>query len=93
MEARKNIFLIFKECINNILKHSGCAAIKISAIRSNGQLEIIVSDNGIGFDLAAENTRNGLKNMQKRAREINGVVHVSSKPGEGTVTRLVLNTV
>jgi len=93
MEARKNIFLIFKECINNILKHSGCSAIKVSVKKLNDQLELVVSDNGKGFDVNAPNTRNGLKNMQKRAGEINGTINIITQPGKGTVTRLLLNTI
>src|SRR5882762_775660 len=44
MEARKNIFLIFKECINNIIKHSNCTQIQVSVKRLNNQLEFIVKD-------------------------------------------------
>jgi len=93
MEARKNIFLIFKECINNILKHSGCTAMKLSIKKANNQLELIISDNGKGFDLNAPSSRNGLKNMQKRAGEINGSVQVTTQPDKGTVTRLTVNIV
>ncbi len=90
MEARKNIFLIFKECINNILKHSGCSAMKVSVKKINDQFELIISDNGKGFDINAPNNRNGLKNMQKRAAEINGILYITTQPGKGTVTRLLV---
>jgi len=66
---------------------------KLSAKRSNNQLELIISDNGKGFDLNAPSSRNGLKNMQKRAGEINGTIQVTTQPGKGTVTRLTVNTV
>ena len=91
MEARKNIFLIFKECINNLLKHSGCTQMKVSVAKSDTHLEIMISDNGKGFDLSAPSSRNGLKNMQKRAAEINGSLQVRTKPGAGVVTRLVID--
>ena len=93
MEARKNIFLIFKECINNLLKHSGCTAMKVSVTKSDTYLEIIISDNGRGFDLSAPSNRNGLKNMRKRAAEINGTVQVITRPGAGVTTSLVINTI
>jgi two-component sensor histidine kinase len=93
MEARKNLFLIFKECINNILKHSGCTAMTVAVNRLNNQLELIITDNGKGFNLAALHTRNGLKNMQKRAVEINGNIKVTTAPGKGTVTRLLVNII
>jgi len=93
MEARKNIFLIFKECINNILKHSGCMAMKVTVNKLNNQLELIISDNGKGYDINASNTRNGLKNMRKRAAEINGTIHFTTQKGEGTLTRLLVNII
>ena len=90
MEARKNIFLIFKESINNILKHADCSAIDVAVNKLNNQLELIISDNGKGFDIKAPHSRNGLKNMRKRAGEINGTINVTSQPGSGTVTRLII---
>jgi ligand-binding sensor domain-containing protein len=93
MEARKNIFMIFKECINNILKHANCTAMKVSVNKLNNQLELIISDNGKGFDINAKNNRNGMKNMRKRAAEINGTIQVTTQPGNGTVTRLLVNII
>ena len=93
MEARKNIFMIFKECINNILKHAHCTAMKVSVNKLNNQLELIISDNGKGFDINAKHNRNGLKNMRKRAAEINGTIEVTTQPGNGTVTRLLVNII
>ncbi|MEO6632783.1 MAG: triple tyrosine motif-containing protein, partial [Mucilaginibacter sp.] len=93
MEARKNIFMIFKECVNNILKHADCTAVKITINRANNQLELTINDDGKGFDINAKNTRNGLKNMKKRAAEIDGVIQVISQPGNGTVTRLIVNII
>jgi len=91
MEARKNIFLIFKECINNLLKHSACTAMKVQVTKTDTYLEIVISDNGRGFDLSAPTNRNGLKNLQMRAAEINGRLQVTTKPGAGVVTRLVID--
>jgi signal transduction histidine kinase len=88
MESRKNIFLIFKECINNILRHADCTAMKVSVHKLNNQIELVISDNGKGFDTNAPHTRNGLRNMQKRAAEIKGAIQVTSQPGKGTITTL-----
>jgi len=93
MEVRKNIFMIFKECINNILKHSECSAMKVLVHKVNTQLEIIISDNGKGFDVHALHSRNGLKNIQKRAAEINGTIQVTTEPAHGTATRLLVNII
>jgi signal transduction histidine kinase len=65
----------------------------VAVNRLNNQLELIITDNGKGFNLAALHTRNGLKNMQKRAVEINGNIKVTTAPGKGTVTRLLVNII
>ncbi len=93
MSARKNIFMIFKECINNMLKHSGCTAMRVSVTRYNNQLELLISDNGKGFDKQAPSSRNGMKNLQKRAGEINGTIEVISQPGQGTIIKLLVDTI
>lgn len=66
---------------------------KLSVTKLNSQLELVITDNGKGFDINAPSTRNGLKNMKKRAEEINGAITITSSPGEGTVTRLLINIV
>jgi signal transduction histidine kinase len=93
METRKNIFLVFKECVNNLLKHSGCTEMQVVVKKSDNYLEVIISDNGRGFDISAPTNRNGLKNMQKRAAEINGVLQLTTKPGAGVTTRLVIDMI
>ncbi|MFI5138602.1 MAG: triple tyrosine motif-containing protein [Sphingobacteriales bacterium] len=93
MDVRKNIFLIFKECINNVLKHSACSAMKVSVSKLNNQLQMIISDDGKGYDINAKNTRNGLKNMQKRAIEINGTLQVTTGLNKGTETKLLVNII
>jgi signal transduction histidine kinase len=93
MEARKNIFMVFKECINNILKHSCCTAMQVSVKKLNNQLEFVIADNGKGFDMQAQSNRNGLKNIRRRAGEIKGTLQISSGPGSGTTVRLLVNTI
>jgi signal transduction histidine kinase len=93
MAARKNIFLIFKECINNILKHSCCTVMQVSVKKINNQVELIISDNGKGFDVNAPHSRNGLLNMKKRADEIGGVFYVTTQSGKGTLVKLLVNII
>lgn len=79
---RKNLFLIVKEALNNILKHSGASQAEVKIIAQEKRLKITVSDNGKG--LQHENHfGNGLKNMEKRMREIKGDFNIHS--GNGTV--------
>jgi len=69
---RKNIFLIVKESLNNILKHSKATNVFISiTIINDSTLSLIIYDNGIGIS-NFDSKGNGLKNIKKRVSEING---------------------
>jgi signal transduction histidine kinase len=74
-EMRRNIFLILKESINNIFKHSGAsrAIIRINAASTGLSMEII--DNGKGIDPdKTSSTGNGLRNLQTRATNLGGKI-------------------
>jgi signal transduction histidine kinase len=87
--ARKNIILIIKECLNNILKHSNAnkANLKISKIGNDYLIEI--SDTGIGF-IGCEKKGNGLGNIKKRALELGATLEIKSD--NGTTIKLLLPT-
>jgi two-component system, NarL family, sensor histidine kinase UhpB len=89
MEQRKNIYLIFKEALNNSVKYSGTKKIEISANLQNKQLELSVMDLGKGFDTSPKGRGNGLDNMKNRTKELNGKLELISSPG-GTTVRLAL---
>jgi signal transduction histidine kinase len=84
-EARRNIFLVVKETLHNIVKHSGAADVRLRLSIDSQNIEIKIEDSGKGFD-AAQPSRfgNGLRNMQKRMNDIGGTFALSSKPGQGT---------
>jgi signal transduction histidine kinase len=90
---RHNIFLVVKEALTNSLKHASAREVHVQAKVSAGSLEIIVQDDGKGFDPKAPRTepkRDGLGNMQRRAEAMGGVLDLQSAPGEGTTVRLAL---
>lgn len=89
-EKRKNLFLIFKESVNNAAKYSHASKLEISLHQEDHSLVMRVADNGQGFDEHAVKPGNGLKNLTERAKEINGTVSVKSKVKEGTVVELRL---
>jgi ligand-binding sensor domain-containing protein/signal transduction histidine kinase len=87
-EMRRELYLIFKEAVNNVVCHSGCTAVKISFLISDGALELSVHDNGVGFDPAGDSEGNGLANMRLRATKLGGELGVSSNNGDGTAVHL-----
>jgi ligand-binding sensor domain-containing protein/two-component sensor histidine kinase len=89
MEYKQNLYLIFKEALNNSLKHSKCTKISLDVNYKNGYLYMSISDNGIGFNLNENFNGNGLNNLQKRALSINGKITVNSEPNRGTEIKFV----
>jgi signal transduction histidine kinase/ligand-binding sensor domain-containing protein len=86
-EFRRNIYLTIKEALHNVVKHAQASSVTIT-IRIDHKLEIILADNGIGFD--KNNIRpfsNGLTNMESRIKEINGNFVVYN--GNGTVVKII----
>ena len=84
MILRRNLFLIFKEAIFNIAKHSGCSRVIINLEINNKQLLLNVHDNGKGFDPSTPTQRNGLKNVRERASLLGGELKISSSKEQGT---------
>ncbi len=90
MEQRKNIYLIFKEAVNNAAKYSGTEKINITAALKNKTLELQVIDFGKGFDASIVKKGNGLDNMQKRAKDLEGLLHIDSDAARGTILTLTI---
>jgi ligand-binding sensor domain-containing protein/signal transduction histidine kinase len=89
MTVRRNLFLIFKEAITNVLKHSQASRVEVritsgESARRLAQLELSITDDGRGFDTAAASNGNGQANMAARARNLRGSVAVVSSPARGT---------
>lgn len=89
-EMRRELYLIFKETVNNVVNHSGCTAVKITFLISEGVLELSVHDNGRGFEPECDNEGNGLSNMRLRAKKLNGDLRIDSNEGDGTTVNLIV---
>jgi signal transduction histidine kinase/ligand-binding sensor domain-containing protein len=88
VEKRKNIFLIFKEAVNNAAKYSDGTKLTVSLAVRRSSLLLSVEDNGKGFEFQGKTSGNGLKNMEDRAHSMNGKMVQTSRPGTGTVIQL-----
>ncbi|MER3523173.1 MAG: hypothetical protein C4326_03695, partial [Ignavibacteria bacterium] len=90
MEKQRHLYLVFKEVINNIAKHSGCSNVHIVVQVATRVLRLSIEDDGRGFDCDAMVTGNRLRNMKRRARELGAVLEIDSAHGKGTAVRLNL---
>ena len=88
MEVRKNLYLIFKEATNNMVKYAGANKAMFAIKGEKNSLTMMIKDNGKGFDLNKSTEGNGLRNMKKRANEIGAQLVIDSYPGNGTTIQL-----
>jgi len=95
-EVRHNLFLSFKEALNNAIGHAAAAQVDVSLVIKPDGFTLSVKDDGCGFDpkllpwkLPPSPDRlshgNGLINMRQRLAEIGGRFDIQSEPGKGTV--------
>ena len=87
LEFRRNIFLVFKEALHNIAKHSQASCVEIEAKLDGGHFSLRISDNGLGFDEKSIRRGNGLKNMRLRLAQLKGELRMESSAGHGTTIR------
>ncbi len=85
MEKRKDVFLIYKELLNNILKHSKATTVNIHIKTIDGYLRMVIADNGKGFDIDQPTYRNGLKNLKLRVTRWKGQFNIESNDTGTTV--------
>lgn len=93
-EAELQLLRIVQEALTNVRKHAAASGVRISVQRQNGTLELLVSDDGRGFDpahLCADPPAHfGLNTMRERAQAIGAEFQVESRPGGGTRVRVRL---
>lgn len=88
VDIRRHIYLIFKEAINNAVKHSDASKISIEFIKSGTTLILTIIDDGKGFTETENYSGNGLNNIRLRAKKLGGSVEIISKPEQGTTITL-----
>lgn len=88
MEKRQDFYLIFKEAVNNLVKHAQATEATIRIHVDNRQLHLLISDNGVGFDPMKATDRSGLRNMHARAQKLQGKLTIQATPKNGTTLKL-----
>jgi ligand-binding sensor domain-containing protein/signal transduction histidine kinase len=87
LQVRRQLFLMFKECIHNAARHSRCTAVVAEVKVINREVLLIVEDNGIGLDFSKKTSSRsggtGISGMQNRAKSLGGSMNLTSSPGQG----------
>jgi len=87
-KLKLNIFRIIQEHLNNILKHAKAKRVGISLAEHKGSVQLIISDDGIGFDTRLRQKGVGIAHIKNRAATYKGVADFISEPGKGCVLKV-----
>ena len=90
-EVRHNVFLAFKEAVNNVVKHAQATEARVKLELLPEKFILSVTDNGRGLgDISGKQLRNGLKNMRKRLADVHGEFDVAPGTNGGTVVKFTV---
>ena len=86
------IYRIIQEVTGNALKHAEASRIDISLLWNENRIEIMVADNGKGFDKERKGTGIGMNIIRERVRNLKGQLRIDTAPGKGTKIQVELST-
>ena len=89
LDLSRNLLMIFKEAMNNALKYSRAKNVTLEAsMKTRGVLQMVLKDDGQGFDIQTVKKGNGISNMQTRAERLNAKLYIDSRLEKGTILNL-----
>lgn len=92
LPVKEALYRVSQEALNNIVKHAGATEVGVMLQEENGHLTFTITDNGLGFDTAAQFPGHlGLKSMRERVERIGGRFQLESEPGQGTTLVIVVS--
>ena len=78
MDSSRNLIMIFKEALNNVLKYAGATRVVIATLMQEDELTLILHDNGDGFDCKSVSQGQGITNMKTRAGRLDGSLELET---------------
>ena len=90
ISVRRDVYLIFKEAINNAARHSQCTKVMVVFRASGHALRLEIADDGIGFEPTSAGDGTGVASMRRRAKRLGGNLEIVSAPGRGTRLTLTM---
>jgi signal transduction histidine kinase len=88
MEQRRDIYLLYKEAVNNIFKHAQAKQVGIKIAVEHNQLLLQIKDDGKGFETGKQSNRHGLQGMKERIKKWNGKIEIDSAFNGGTCIQI-----
>jgi ligand-binding sensor domain-containing protein/two-component sensor histidine kinase len=93
MEQRRDLYLVFKESLNNIYKHATAQTVWINLSMIDHSIKLQIRDDGKGFNPEATTHRNGLNNLKTRVEKWKGKLMINSRPGTGSNIEIIMPVV
>lgn len=90
LETRRNLYFIYKESLNNIVRHARATSVHIGIKKVSEGVLFTIADNGIGFEQDNISNGNGLHNLSKRAEDMRAELNIHSYANEGTTISLLV---
>jgi signal transduction histidine kinase len=90
-DVEQALYRVAQEALENIAKHAEARNVKMTILQENGTVEMIISDDGRGFEPQSVDLLNrfGLQGIRERAEMLGGDLEVASRPGQGTTIHLI----
>ena len=82
------LFYVAAEALTNVAKYADATAVHLRLLRTNGEAVVEIADNGVGG--ANLQHGSGLRGLRDRVESLDGVLQVTSEPGQGTIVRVVI---
>ncbi|MBA4744163.1 MAG: sensor histidine kinase [Muricauda sp.] len=89
-DIKINAYRIIQESLKNCVKHAKCQHVSISFQAMDNQLKLVITDDGVGFDINRKKKGIGLRNIISRTKKIKGVLDIDSESGKGTTIKVTI---